>query len=265
METRKLLSRQFPKSPLTKYTRNLLKKINRIIDEYKLISEGDRICVSVSGGKDSLSLLYLLLEHIRFYSLNYTVSAVHVVSDIAEQKDETKNYLKNVISSLGIPFDFIEISVTSEKDGKRNDPTCFWCSWKRREALFKHVVQNGYNKLALGHHADDVAETTLLNLLFHGTLDTIIPLRQFFDGKFDIIRPLFYVRERELIRFASLAGFSSSTCTCHRAEYGKRQVMKKLVRNLTKESRHLHANLWNAAHTWYTTIGDHPLHSNHNN
>ena len=262
METRKNLPRHYRRSPLTRYTRNLLKKINRIIDEYKLISDGDRVCVSVSGGKDSLSLLHLLLEHIRFYPLNYTVGAVHVVSDFAERKNETRDYLGSIFTSLGIPFDFIDISVTTGRDGNKADPSCFWCAWKRRRALFSYVVEKGYTKLALGHHADDVAETTLLNLIYHGTLETIIPQRAFFDGKFDVIRPLFYVRERELVKFAELAGFISSTCTCSRAEDSKRRVMKQFVRDLTKQSRHLHANLWNAARAWREAFGDHPLHPN---
>ncbi|MCE5249771.1 tRNA 2-thiocytidine biosynthesis TtcA family protein [bacterium] len=254
--------REYRHSPLTRYTRNLLKKVNRGIDEFKLISGGDRVCVAVSGGKDSLSLLHLLLEHIRFYPAKYTVGAVHVMSDISDHAHETRAYLESVFTSLGIPYDFIEVTVTVGEDGMYKEPSCFWCAWRRRIALFKYCAEHGYNKLAFGHHADDVAETTLLNLLYHGNLQTMLPKRAFFDGAFDLIRPLFYVRERDLVRFAGLAGFSASTCTCSHADDGKRKAMKKLVRDLAKESHNLHANLWSTARIWWETFGDHPLHPN---
>jgi len=262
MEIGKKPPRQYRHSPLTRYTRNLLKKVNRGIDDFKLITNGDRVCVAVSGGKDSLSLLHLLIEHIRFYPINYTVGAVHAVSDFADRNRETKSYLEEVFDSLAIPYDFIDVTVTTGEDGSKTDPTCFWCAWQRRNAIFNYCAGHGYNKLAFGHHSDDVAETTMLNLIYHGTIETILPLRTFFDGKFDVIRPLFYVRERELVRFAELAGFSAFTCTCSHADEGKRKVMKKLVRDLSKESRHLHANLWHAARTWWETFGEHPLHPN---
>ena len=256
MENNKTLQRHFRNSPLTRYTRNLLKKINHGIDEFKLISEGDRVCVSVSGGKDSLSLLHLLLEHIRFYPMNYTVGAVHVVSDFAPCAVETKGFLRDVFTSLDVPYGFVDISVTTDEKGNPADPDCFWCARKRREAVFNYCVAEGYNRLAFGHHFDDVAETTMMNLLFHGNLETMLPVRTFFDGKFDLVRPLFYVRERELVRFAQLAGFKASTCTCTHAKEGKRQVMKKLIRSLTKETRQLHINLWNAARRWRVAYDD---------
>lgn len=260
MNTKHSNTAQYRNSPLTRYTRNLLKKVNRGIDSHNLIEEGDRVCVSVSGGKDSLSLLFLLLEHIRFYPANYEVGAVHVVSDFDETADVTRSYLQDVFESAGVPYSFLDIHITTGEDGAKADPTCFWCPWNRRRAVFDHCVEKGYTKLAFGHHSDDVAETTLLNLCYHGNLDTMLPRRTFFDGKFVVIRPLFYVRERELVRFANLAGFNSPTCTCDCAVDGKRAAMKRLLRDLTKESRHLHANLWTAASEWAQTIGDHPLH-----
>ncbi|MBN1783741.1 MAG: tRNA 2-thiocytidine biosynthesis protein TtcA [Alphaproteobacteria bacterium] len=262
MENQKQQTKNYRYSPLTRYTRNLLKKVNRGIDAFNLISENDRVCVAVSGGKDSLSLLHLLLEHIRFYTLNYTVSAVHVVSDFEPQALETKAYLTGIFESLNIPYGFIDISVTTGKDGNKTDPSCFWCAWKRRQALFRYCVDQGYNKLALAHHSDDIAETTLLNLVYHGNLDTMLPKRTFFDGKFDLIRPLFYVRERELARFTDMAGFKTTSCVCPNADDSKRTFMKKMIRELYGESRQLHANLWRAARQWWEAFGEHPLHPN---
>ena len=240
MEHDKLSTRSYRYSPLTRYARNLLRKVNRGIDEFKLLSDGDRVCVAVSGGKDSLSLLHLLIEHRRFYNVKYELEAAHVVSDYAPRALETKEYIRELCASLGIPCAFPEISVTTNEKGEPENPTCFWCAWKRREALFSHCAENGLNKLALGHHADDVAETTLLNLIYHGNLETMLPRREFFDGKFTLIRPLFYVRERDLVRFARLAGFQTASCECPNSETSKRRRMKEIIRELSKESRLLH-------------------------
>ena len=164
----------------------------------------------------------------------------------------------------GIHVELVVITVTTDKKGNKADPSCFWCAWKRREALFKYCVRNGYNRLALGHHSDDVAETTLLNLVYHGHLETMLPRRSFFDGKFDLIRPLFFVHERELARLAKIAEFKVSKCICANADESKRQMMKKIVRELYSEARQLHPNLWSAAEKWWEAFGDHPLHSKSN-
>lgn len=249
-------------SPLIKLTRNLLRKVNRAFNEFNLIAEGDRVCVSVSGGKDSLSLMHLLIEHRRFFPMNYEIGAVHVVSDFDENAEKIRDYLAGVFESKGIPYGFVNISVTTDREGNPCEPSCFWCAWNRREAVFRYCVEHGYNKLAFGHHFDDVAETTLLNLIYHGTLETMLPRRTFFDGKFDVIRPLFYLRERETVNLANKAGFLSETCTCSRADTGKRRYMKNLIRELTRESKLLHFNLWRASRAWHETFGDHPLHRN---
>ncbi len=260
MQKKKNIYQQSKHSPLIKYTRSLLRKVNRALNEFDLINEGDSVCVSVSGGKDSLSLLHLLVEHKRFFPMSYNIGAVHAMSDFDPNAEETKEYLKGVFESLKINFGFVEIKVTTSENGNECEPSCFWCSWSRRQAIFKYCVEHGYNKLALGHHFDDVAETILLNLVYHAKMETMLPSRTFFDGKFDVIRPLFYVRERELVRLAEKAGFLSKTCTCERADMGKRLVMKNLVRSLSKESKYLHYNLWRTAKKWYDAFGDHPCH-----
>jgi tRNA(Ile)-lysidine synthase TilS/MesJ len=256
----RLSTRQYRYSPLTRYARNLLKKVNRVLDEYKFLSDEDRVCVAVSGGKDSLSLLHLLLEHRRFYNGKHSIGAVHVVSDLTPNAGETRDYIASLCASLDVPCDFPEISVTTGKDGQPCTPSCFWCAWRRRQTLFDYTVTRGYTRLALAHHADDVAETTLLNLIYHGTLETMLPGRDFFDGKFKLIRPLFYVREKDLVQYARLAGFQTSACVCPNSDRSKRKRMKDFVRELKHESKLLHENLWRAARLWWEAYGDHPLH-----
>lgn len=260
----RLSTRAYRRSPLTRYARNLLKRVNWVLDEYKFLSDADRICVAVSGGKDSLSLLHLLLEHRRFYNGKHEICAAHVVSDFTPNAAETRDYIASVCESLGVHCDFLEISVTTGKDGAPATPSCFWCAWRRRQALFDHTVAKGYTRLAFGHHSDDVAETTLLNLIYHGNLETMLPGRDFFDGRFKLIRPLFYVREKDLVQYARLAGFETSSCVCPNADTSKRKRMKEFVRELKKESQLLHENLWRAARLWWEAYGDHPLHPDEN-
>ncbi len=260
MSDAKLTTRKYRYSPLTRYGRNLLRKVNRAIDRYDLIREGDSVCVSVSGGKDSLTLLSLLLEHRRFYPQNYEISAVHVVSDFNPNAGKTRDYLENHFRELGIDYAVKEMEITRDLEGNKQEPGCFLCAWKRREAVFRHCVDKGCNKLAFGHHADDVAETTLMNLFYHGHLETILPTRTFFDGKFDVIRPLFYVREKDLAYYSRLAGFETGTCSCPNEDTSKRKMAKDLVRSLTKEARQLHENLRNASLKWHDAFDDRPLH-----
>lgn len=255
-------SRRYRYSPLTRYGRNLLRKVNRAVDEFKLIRNGDRVLAAVSGGKDSLSLLYLLQEHRRFYGIDFEIAAIHVVSDFNPRAEETREYLESVFRAADVPYAFQEISVTTDEQGNPADPTCFWCSWRRRQALFRYCADNGFTSLAMGHHAEDVAETTLLNLVYHGTLETMLPQRDFFDGTFRLIRPLFYVREKDLAYYARLAGFKTTTCVCPNDDTGKRKMMKGVLRDLRKQSKQLNSNLWRAARAWYDAFGDHPCHPN---
>jgi len=257
----KLTTKQYRYSPLTRYGRLLLRKVNRAIDEFGLLVDGDRVCVAVSGGKDSLGLLYLLLEHRRFYNVDFSVSAVHTVSDYNPNAERTRDYLEGLFRDIDIDYAFKEIEITRDEEGNEATPDCFLCAWKRREALFRYCVDTGATKLALGHHADDVAETTLLNLVYHGTLETMLPRRSFFDGKFDVVRPLFYIRENDLARYARMAGFDTSTCACPNEDTSKRAVMKDVLRGLRKEARQLNSNLWKAAKSWHDAYGDLPLHT----
>jgi tRNA 2-thiocytidine biosynthesis protein TtcA len=252
--------KQSKHTPLIKYTRNILRKVNTAVNEFGLIADGDRVCVALSGGKDSLSLLHLLIEHSRFFPFRYEIAAAFVRSDADPRADETEAYLTGICRDRGIPFEILPITVALDEHGEKKAPTCFWCSWNRRQALFDHCIERGYTRLALGHHSDDVAETTLMNLLYHGNLETMLPRRAFFDGRFDLIRPLFYVREKDTAQIARLAGFDAHTCTCGLADESKRRVMKDAVRALKKDAKYLHQNLWKASRVWWETFGDRPLH-----
>ena len=224
----------------------LLKKVNKALHCYQMIEEGDRIVVAVSGGKDSLTLLKLFLLNQKKYSISYDLVAVHVVSDFRCAGCAHRETLKRIFQDEGIEHSFEKIQVAIGEDGSGRTPTCFWCSWNRRKSLFLTAQRLGCNKVAFGHHADDVAETTLLNLFYHGRLETMEPKVAFFGGKITVIRPLVFVPESEIVRFARESEFPSQLCQCPNSYTSKRARMKEILKSVEKECPKVKVNLYKA-------------------
>lgn len=222
----------------------LLKKVNKAVRDYGLIRDGDRIVVAVSGGKDSLSLLKLLNARRRLVREKYRLVAVHVQSDLQCGGHIPGQELEGLLQTEGVEYSFEELSLQGEEDGRAERANCFWCSWNRRKALFLAADRLGCNKVAFGHHADDVAQTTLLNLLYHGRLETMEPKVSFFGGKITLVRPLVYVPEKELVRFAAACGFPTGDALCPTSLSSKRAWMRDLLRTIEKECPRVKMNLF---------------------
>jgi len=126
------------------------------------------------------------------------------------------------------------------------EPSCFWCAWNRRKGLFQTAHELGCNKVAFGHHADDVAQTTLLNLFYQGRLETMEPKVEFFEGVITVIRPLVYVPEKEIVRFAQAAGFPLQGVACPHAVTSRRTKMARLLRQIETECPQVKVNLFRA-------------------
>ena len=189
-----------------KLARNLLKAVNRAVREFGLIEDGDRIAVGVSGGKDSRTLLDLL-EHGVDIPGTYEVVAVHV--DGAEVGlPELAPTLEPWFHELGVEYAIVPLDVPDDEPLPMD---CFRCSWNRRKALFFAADRMGCNKVAFGHHADDAAVTTLMSLMYKGKLETLEPSLDFFDGRFIAIRPLIYLPERDIVRYAKARGWTFPT------------------------------------------------------
>lgn len=143
--------------------RHIRTRFNRGIARYGLIDDGDRIMVALSGGKDSLALLSLLAEKSRIFKPRFSVVAVHVVMRNVGYSSDL-DYLRSFSESHGVPFFHVETSY--EYSEQSDKPHCFLCSWNRRKALFEKAKEMDCNKIALGHHMDDILETLLMNMLF---------------------------------------------------------------------------------------------------
>ena len=218
-------------------------KIGKAIADFNLIENKDRIVVAVSGGKDSLTLLKMLLERRRWAPVSYQILAAHVISEYRCGGCIHKERLTEIFNDWNCPHKFLNIKVRNSDSPK---VSCFWCSWNRRKALFNLASELGYNKIALAHHKDDIIETTLLNLFYNGEISAINAYQPLFNGKITIIRPLAYVEEKAVRAFAKEAGFPVQLCQCPNSETSKRAQVKQIIRDLQGEGGCVKSNIFRA-------------------
>jgi len=220
----------------------LLKGMNKAIRDYDMIADGDRIAAAVSGGKDSLTLLHLLRLRQKSAPEKYQIIAVHVTP----QSDGTSRPQLDARDALEPYFRAQGQAYAFEAMDAGQQPDCFRCSFLRRKALFTAAQRLGCNKIAQGHHADDAAETTLLNLVCGGRVETLNPKREFFDGRFVLIRPMIYLEEKEIVRFARTCAFPSLSAPCPQGATLRRTLVKDIIRSLEREYPAVKINLFRA-------------------
>jgi len=220
----------------------LLKPLARACKEFDLLAEGDRIGVAVSGGKDSRSLLDLLLRYQARVPFSYQLIAIHVVGTAAGFPD-LRPQLEPWFEDLGVDHRFVPLALPPEEPLPLD---CFRCSWNRRRTLFTAAVEHGCNKLALGHHADDAAATTLMNILFNGHLETMPPRLPFFEDAVTLIRPLIYVPQKKLADYAKASRFAE-TEGCPLGLTSQRAQAAAILRQFGSRQKQIRANLWRLA------------------
>ena len=198
--------------------------------------------VAVSGGGDSLSLLQLLLMRHRSVPERYDLIAVHVYDD-AGPDERLRTDLEAWFQASGVEYAFEPLEVPTDEP---RPLSCFRCAWHRRKALFLAADRLNCNKVAFGHHADDAAETALLNLFYSGRLESMDPRVQFFGGKITVIRPLIYVSKEELTRFAQTSGFPPPPPRCLNSLTSRRARMQAILQELESDCRGAKSNLLRA-------------------
>ena len=203
----------------------LLRDVNRVIRDYDMIRTGDRIAVAVSGGKDSLTLLRLLQIRRAFDPTPYEITAIHV------RGDETGITAPHAPLEAWLDQQDIRHAIVEPEIGENDPPplTCQRCTWLRRKALFFAAEKLECNVVAYAHHADDAAQTTLLNLLYGGQTVTLSPHAEYFSGHFRLIRPLIYIPERDLARFARASEFPPAPPICPRASKSRRRQVADML------------------------------------
>jgi tRNA 2-thiocytidine biosynthesis protein TtcA len=216
--------------------------VGKAIHRYGLIQDGDRILVGVSGGKDSLSLLHLLKERLKRVPIRYELFTVHI--DLGFNSGRA-HILRDYFEKEGLTYhiEFTDIGKRANSPANRENP-CFLCAWERRKKLFQLANRFKCNKVALGHHKDDIIETLLINIFYSGEISTMLPLQSLFKGKITLIRPLSLVEEREIERFAQAKDLPFGPSGCPSSGRTKRKEAKEIIASLNRKNHRVKGNIF---------------------
>ena len=222
----------------------ILSHLRKAIEEYKMIEEGDKIAVCLSGGKDSITMLHALKALQRFYPKKFELIAISINPGFEFFDTE---FLQKICDDLAIPL-WIEKSNAKEIvfDIRKEKNPCSLCANLRRGVINSIAIREGCNKIALGHNQDDVLETFLLNLFYTGNISTFSPVSYMDRSKITLIRPLIYTPEKEIRRFIRKKDLTVMPKVCPMDGTSKREDMKQLIFTLTKNIPMIRANLFGA-------------------
>lgn len=226
------------------YIQKLLGQIRKALKDYDMIQDGDKIAVGVSGGKDSLSLLVALKQLQLFYPKKFEIEAITLTMGIGEF-DVTP--IKELCSNIGVNYTVHETLIGKIVfEARQEENPCSLCANMRRGALHNIAKDLGCNKVALGHHKDDVIETVLLSTFYEGRFHTFSPVTFLERKQLHLIRPLIYTTEREIKAFVKSYGLQTVPSPCHVDGKTKRQFIKDLLMQLSKDNRSVKSNIFGA-------------------
>jgi tRNA(Ile)-lysidine synthase TilS/MesJ len=236
------------RSIIKTYRKGIWSKFLKALNDYEMIQPGDRIAVAISGGKDSMLMAKLFQELQKFSKIPFEVE--YIAMDPGYHPSIRELMMDN-FNYLNIPIKVFETDIFKIADKIAQDYPCYMCAKMRRGALYNKTKELGCNKLALGHHFNDVIETTMLNMLYTGTFKTMLPRLKStnFEG-LELIRPLYYVEEVFIERFTQTNGIWPLNCACMVAAKktgSKRQEMKDLIANLKKNFKNVDKSIFKAA------------------
>ena len=245
---------EIERSIITTYRSRLWSKFTKAIKDYKLVNENDKICVCISGGKDSMLLAKLFEELHKHSNINFEV--IYLVMNPGYNKVNL-DLIKHNLKYLNINAEIVNTDIFSVTDNAGGSP-CYLCARMRRGALYRLAQERGCNKIALGHHFDDVIETTLLNILNAGSFQTMLPkLHSDNFENMELIRPMYLIREKDIIAWKEACELEFIGCACRMTESienelehdlnSKRHETKQLIKSLTKYNDNVEKNIFKSA------------------
>ena len=209
----------------------LMGLVRRCVDDYKMIQEGDRIAVGVSGGKDSLVLLVLLAGLRKYFDKAFELEAITIEMGLGMDYSS----IQELCSQLNVPYTIVKTEIAPIIfDHRKEKNPCSLCSKMRRGALNQAILEKGFNKLALGHHYDDAVETFLMSLLFEGRISCFQPVTNLDRTGIVQIRPMLYIHERTVDNFAIRENLPVIANRCPVDKTTKREEVKSLIFDLSK-------------------------------
>lgn len=231
------------KTELDRLEQRINERFVKAFATYHLLEDDDHVLVGLSGGKDSLCLLEMMARRARISHPRFTVEALHVRMENVSYETST-DYLERFCSELNVR---LHIRTTRfDTTPHSTKPACFLCSWNRRKQLFNLAQELGCNKIALGHHQDDLLHTALMNLLYQGRFGTMPALLRMRRMPLSIIRPLCMVEEADIRRYAELCGYEKQVKLCPYEQASHRNDMAQLFNDIQQDNPEARHSLWNA-------------------
>ncbi|MFC1881695.1 ATP-binding protein [Thermodesulfobacteriota bacterium] len=218
--------------------------MGKALHRYQMISDGDRIIVGLSGGADSLTLMWMLTERLKRVPINYELFAVYIDPGYEGSFGEALEWYGNKLG-YSIRAEYTDYGLLAHSPENRENP-CFLCSRLRRKRLFEIADELGCTKLALGHNKDDIIETLFMNICYAGEISTMVPSQSFFQQKFTVIRPLAFADEQLIRKFARDQKFPEFINACPSANTSKRKEMKTFLQQLYRTNKKIKGNIFRA-------------------
>ena len=220
--------------------------LGQALHRYPMIVDGDRILVGLSGGKDSMTLLWMLHERRSRVPVDYHIEAVYVDPGFDDGPGRALcDFWRD--RGIAIRVETTDFGLRAHGPENRENP-CFLCSRLRRQRLFEVAEALGCTKIAMGHHKDDLIETFFMNMFYAGEISTMQPIQPFFQGRFAIIRPLAHAEEDDIRRFARHKEFPSFANPCPSAGVSRRRAVKEMLQGFYRSNRKIRGNLFRAMH-----------------
>jgi tRNA 2-thiocytidine biosynthesis protein TtcA len=230
-----------------RYVEKELKRLmGKAIYNHRMIEDGDHVMVAVSGGKDSLALLWLLRERIKRVPIKYRLTAVHVDPGFGA---DSAGRIESFFSFHDFDYRIIKTEIGPMAHGPENrENPCFLCSRLRRKVLFELAADLKCNRIAFGHHKDDMIETLFLNIFYGASISTMLPVQEFFKGTLTVIRPFYMVDEGIIRRYVGSMDWPDIDLGCPTAGSSKRQDIKKMLNQFYRSNKKIKGNIFHALH-----------------